>query len=658
MKEFPEGQRQVPKQLKRKSTLQLASSHATEIWDRCQPATSAHHYLVDNQATGVPLGSLRVLPAEDSLKIAGEFMAGSLVVPACRFDGSVSSLQFFALPDVAKRLLARGKSANLNLPGTYIEGWHVVGELIPGGLVYISESIGTAWASWRATGAASVACFGWERIANVAAEIRQADESAQIVLVPSAGKESDAVKIARKVNAATTRMPEGAPSNFDASDFAKSDGLEALRTLLQAAQAPALPPPMLKPVCVSDVLTNPSPPPRFVWDGYLPLGLVSMFSAHGGTGKSTLALMLAVCTALGRSLFSIQTIQCKVLFVSLEDSAEIVRNRLAIICNQMGFDPSELEGKLLLVDGTENPELYSADVRGAGETTPTYSELRELVQLNGLGLVVIDNASDAYGGDEIQRRQVRTFLRTLVEIARLSNCAILLLAHVDKSTSRARTAEAGEGYSGSTAWHNSSRSRLFMSRKENGEIKLEHQKCNLGRCREPLLLEWPVDGLPQLLKNGSGDGSQLVEHIEGRADDERAIILLKMIAEFSSREQYCSPNPTARNNVFAMLKFDSAFQRLKLNADACKRIVTQCQRAKWLEPIEYRTHDRKTRLRWALTVKGMEIAGLCAPCAPCAPYAEDGDTGTQGLVGAPSAPSWAGGTGEQSALIKGNTNDE
>ena len=263
----------------------------------------------------------------------------------------------------------------------------------------------------------------------------------------------------------------------------------------------------------------------------------------------------------------------------------------------------ELDAKLYIVDGTEYPELFCADNRGAGETTATHFELRKLVQSEGVGLVVVDNASDAYGGDEINRRQVRAFMRALVEVARLTNCAVMLLAHVDKNTSRNRKAEGGEGYSGSTAWHNSARSRLFMTRAEDGTLALEHQKCNLSKTREPLALHWPDGGLPQLVATGgTGDGGNplapFMERLEGREQDARALKLLAMIAEFETREQYCSPIATARNNVHAMLKSEPSYQRLKLNADGCKRIVTTCQRAGWIESLEYRTHDRKTRPRW------------------------------------------------------------
>ena len=408
-------------------------------------------------------------------------------------------------------------------------------------------------------------------------------------------------------------------------------------------------PSMLKPVSVSDVLTNPAPPPQFIWDGYLPCGVVSLLGAHGGTGKSTIALMLGVCTALGRPLFGINTVQCKTLFVSLEDSAHIVRHRLAFICRTWGINPGDLQDKMHIVDGTESPELFSADSRGAGETTATYFELRKLVQSEGVGLVVVDNASDAYGGDEIQRRQVRAFIRALAEVSRLTGCAMLLLAHVDKNTSKARKAEGGEGYSGSTAWHNSARSRLFMTRTEMGTLTLEHQKSNLGKLREVLALVWPENGLPQLGNPATG----FLDSVQGRGDDDRATILLKMIAEFESRQQYCSTGITSRNHVYAVLKSEPSFHLLKLKQDDVKHIVNQCQRNKWIEPVEYRDNNRKRHQRWTLTTEGRAVAGLIAPTAPSAPTYKDGAPSAECADSAPTAPTGIGGVGEKRTSLRG-----
>ena len=417
---------------------------------------------------------------------------------------------------------------------------------------------------------------------------------------------------------------------------------------------PPKPEPLLKPVSVFDVATNPSEPPAFVWDGYLPRGNVALLGAHGGTGKSTIALMLGVCVALGRPLFGVDTEPCKVLFVSLEDGSGVVRHRLAGICRAWLIDPEQLRDRLHIVDGTEHPELFSAETRGAGEKTASYFELRKIVQSENIGLVMVDNASDAFGGDEIQRRQVRAFMRSLAEVARLTDSAVMLLAHVDKNTSRSKRAEGGEGYSGSTAWHNSARSRLFLTRGDDGLLTLEHQKSNLGKKREPLTLNWLEGGFPQLVEVGGFDGS----HQQGRADDDRAAALLKLIAEFEGRGQYCSPATTARNHVHYVLKSEPDFQKLKLGVDATKRIVNQCQRAKWLEATDYKSaHTRKYCQRWTVTSEGRKFAGLsAAPTAPTAPTCHVDAEGEPGAgSGAPTAPTYLGGVGDRAHTESGAT---
>ena len=601
---------------------------ASEVFNRCEPATNGHGYIVAKDAAGVPLDNLRVVPAGDPLRIAGESMAGYLAVPAYAPDGKIQSIQFIPPPGIGKKL---------NLPGASMAGASfTVGTLVTGGVAHICEGIGAAWSCWQATGAAAVVAFGWGNVGKVASALRQRDATARLVICPDVGKEKQAAEIATELQCAVAYLPATEPDNFDANDLMARDGGDVLQALLLSASEPPKPEPLLKPVSVGDVLTLPSPPPAFVWDGYLPRGEVALLGAHGGTGKSTIALMLAVCAALGRPLFGVDTVCCKAVFVSLEDGAHVVRHRLAHICKTWGIDPELLRDRLFIVDGTEHPELFTAETRAAGATTATYTELHKLVQSVGAGLVVVDNASDAFGGDEIQRRQVRAFMRALAEVARLTDCAVLLLAHVDKQTSRNRAAAGGEAYSGSTAWHNSARSRLFLTRGEDGLLTLEHQKSNLGRMREPLTLAWPDGGLP-MLASEAPDFSGLTDRANGRAEDARAVEVLKLIAEFEGRGQYCSPVATARNNVFAMLRSEPAFQTLKLTSDSSRRVVTTCQRAKWLEPVDYRKADRKRGERWTLTPEGRAIAGLFAASAACPRLVEE-TAQTAGLAASAACP--------------------
>ena len=287
-----------------------------EVWSRCEGTTLQHPYIMQKGAAGVPLDGLRVVPAGDTLRIGGEPMAGALVVPVIRADGTLSSLQFIAPPDVAARLKAKGKPGKLNLPGASMEGWFTVGTLLPGGVVYIVEGIGAAWSCWQATGAAAVVCFGSGRLRTVAAEMRARDATARLVLVPDMGKESDAQKIAAEVGALVATMPGGEENNFDANDLAQRDGGDVLAALLEAASAPPKPPPRYK-LLGADALRN---LPALAWRvrGVLPAeGLAGLYGPSA-SGKSFLALDMAAAIAEGRHWFDCRVQAAPVVYAALE----------------------------------------------------------------------------------------------------------------------------------------------------------------------------------------------------------------------------------------------------------------------------------------------------------------------------------------------------
>ena len=299
---------------------------AADVWGRCEPATHEHPYIVKKQAAGVPLEGLRVLPAGDSLMIQNELMAGALVVPVIRADGSISSLQFVTTGDTAARLKAKGKPDKLNLLGCPVQGWHTVGELVPGGVVHICEGIGASWSCWQATGAAAMACFGAGNMRKVAVELRQHDPSARLVLVPDVGKESDAHKIALEVGAAVACMPDGWPQNSDVNDLMARDGGDVLAALLESATEPA-PPPLPLSVAFADELPEAFTPPDELVEGVLTAGDGSVWYGDSNTGKTFVLVDLAAAVARGVPWMGKRTEPGMVVYLAAESPAS-VRSRL------------------------------------------------------------------------------------------------------------------------------------------------------------------------------------------------------------------------------------------------------------------------------------------------------------------------------------------
>lgn len=282
-----------------------------EVWGRCQPATAQHGYILRKGAQGVPLDGLRVLPDDDRLTIAGQRMGGCLVVPAFAGDRSLQSLQLIPPPGAGKKL---------NMPGAPMAGAaFTVGELVPGGVVHVCEGIGTAWAVWQATGQPAVVAFGWGNVARVAAELRQRDATARLVLVPDVGKEESAAKIAADVGALVASMPGGWPNNSDVSDLAARHGMDVLADLLNNASEPPKPAPRYKLLNGADL--EALPPLAWRVRGVLPaVGLAALYGPSA-SGKSFLAFDMAAAIAEGRAWFGHRAEPAPVVYAALEGEA-------------------------------------------------------------------------------------------------------------------------------------------------------------------------------------------------------------------------------------------------------------------------------------------------------------------------------------------------
>jgi RecA-family ATPase len=97
-----------------------------------------------------------------------------------------------------------------------------------------------------------------------------------------------------------------------------------------------------------------------------------------------------------------------------------------------------------------------------------------------------------FGGDEINRSQVRKFVSMLRALAMDIDCAVLLLSHPSLTG-----LNSGTGTSGSTAWNNSVRSRLYLEITSPDTRVLKVVKANHGRVGETIAIRWN-DGVYEL----------------------------------------------------------------------------------------------------------------------------------------------------------------
>ena len=96
---------------------------------------------------------------------------------------------------------------------------------------------------------------------------------------------------------------------------------------------------------------------------------------------------------------------------------------------------------------------------------------------------MLDTSADMFGGEEINRSQVRQFVGMLRGICLRHHTTITLLAHPSLSGMKSDT-----GMSGSTAWHNSVRSRIYLKEDGADYRLLEFKKSNYSAKGKPMRL--------------------------------------------------------------------------------------------------------------------------------------------------------------------------
>ncbi|MBC8017063.1 MAG: AAA family ATPase [Verrucomicrobia bacterium] len=285
------------------------------------------------------------------------------------------------------------------------------------------------------------------------------------------------------------------PTDFN--DLHRLAGLDAVLSQVEAADNNSV---KLWPEAVNlrELAKKEPTAPRFIMPGWLPCGYATMFSGHGGAGKSSISLVLIVCIALGRSFHGNPVEQRKVLFLSCEDRIQVLHWRLSHICRFFGVSIDILSENLSILDLVGHDNIIYQPSRKGPTLTPIYHELSGRMKEYGAQVLVVDGISDTYDGNENSRAEPKAFVNALLALVPAEEGAVLLLGHVAKSS--ANNAQTNEGYSGSTAWHNAVRARWYLypetksgydkRQDPTGKLILELQKSNLGKADKSMCFEW------------------------------------------------------------------------------------------------------------------------------------------------------------------------
>lgn len=354
-------------------------------------------------------------------------------------------------------------------------------------------------------------------------------------------------------------------------------------------------PPMPQPLDLAELASRDWPPTTWAVEGLLPAGQVTLLSANGGVGKSIVSLQMAVAVATGSDFLGLKARAGRALIVSAEDGAAIMLPRLAHAAAAAGVSLADLADSITAFDAT------ACDATLWTEAGPTgaMSWLARVANEQSPALIVVDNASDVFAGNENDRSQVRGFMRALRLIAEDSGAALLLLAHVDKASVRlGLSAETLSSFSGSTAWNNSARSRLAMSR-DGDMVSLRHEKANLGPLQPDMTLEFDRDARVFRL---AGTVPGLAAARELLRNQQRAAVL-RLIHQVTRAGKNVSTRVSANNNAYLMLREEADFPAALSRGDFF-RLLAELQGDGLVKESAYVGENRKRAHRLELTDAG------------------------------------------------------
>lgn len=193
-------------------------------------------------------------------------------------------------------------------------------------------------------------------------------------------------------------------------------------------------------ICMDDIQAQPI---TWLWDGWLPLGKMTILAGAGGCGKTNLSLALIAIITTGGIFPDGSTCRNagKVLIYSTED------------------DPADTLKPRLIANGADMSKVFIIESRSneKGELEPfdpskDFPKIAEYIQANpDVRLLMIDPIISAVSGDMNKANDVRRSLQPLVDLANEYKFSILGITHFSKGSAGSSPADRVIGSQAFTA---------------------------------------------------------------------------------------------------------------------------------------------------------------------------------------------------------------
>lgn len=276
---------------------------------------------------------------------------------------------------------------------------------------------------------------------------------------------------------------------------------QASQVIAEALQAPTpVDDPRDGPFLASE-LTGAPAERQWIAQDWIPMGVITGLSGDGGMGKTLLAQQLLYAAGVGGSWLGIKIPKLRGLGVFCEDDADELHRRHNAIKTDLGFKIGNPFDNVWIWPrvGSDNL-LVTFDKDNKPTASPFFAQIMRHVIEHKVELLVLDTIADLFGGNEIIRAQVNFFIKAIcgafIKEAKAAGftLTVILLSHPSQAGRN-----SGSGESGSTAWNNAVRARLYLTRPEDGIAEqrvLTRKKSNYSSSGDDVKLDllW-VDGV-------------------------------------------------------------------------------------------------------------------------------------------------------------------
>ena len=254
---------------------------------------------------------------------------------------------------------------------------------------------------------------------------------------------------------------------------------------------------------------------EWFWDKRIPKKAITVLAAEGGEGKSALALWIAL--KLGCRLAK------KSMYIDAEQTFVHLTSRL-----RKWATPNEARRLFIPTEKLSESSLVES-------ATPSMKEIARYAFSLECELVVIDSLTTI--SDELditKRNQATQLMKTLKIIAGEANCAVLLIAHVNKKQDPTKEIDV-DSICGNKAVSDLSRSVFLLTSEKDDptEKKLIHVKSNWSPRQPNILYSMADDGIEDFREDSPIDEGQPASATQAEMNE----IALQIVQEGGNKKR-------------------------------------------------------------------------------------------------------------------------